>query len=143
MNVSPLGSCALAGTTYDTDRDFVAGRLGFAGVSLNSLDGVSDRDFCIEIASALCILMMHLSWLSEELILWSSWEFKFIELDDAFTTGRDIRRKEHDMAELRAAQQARFRDLITLLTMLKGASGVQQGHAGGTRGDSTPSKLRK
>ena len=83
----PLGSGALAGTTYPLDRDFTAEKLGFAAPCANSLDGVSDRDFCIELASAISICMMHLSRLSEEIILWCSWEFKFIELDDAFTTG--------------------------------------------------------
>jgi len=87
MNVSPIGCCALAGTTYDTDRYFEAEKLGFDGICLNSLDGVSDRDFCAELLSALSILMMHLSRFSEEIILWASWEFKFIELSDAFTTG--------------------------------------------------------
>ena len=82
MNVSPIGSCALAGTTYETDRVFEAERLGFGEVAMNSLDGVSDRDFCLEFMSALSILMMHLSRFSEELVLWSSWEFKFIELSD-------------------------------------------------------------
>ena len=86
----PLGSGALAGTTYPLDRQFTAEKLGFAAPCANSLDGVSDRDFCIELASAISICMMHLSRLSEEIILWCSWEFKFIELDDAFTTGSSI-----------------------------------------------------
>ncbi|HBE13848.1 MAG TPA: argininosuccinate lyase, partial [Clostridiales bacterium] len=77
MNVSPLGSCALAGTTYPIDRAFVADKLGFDGYTLNSLDGVSDRDFCVEIGAALSVVMMHLSRFSEELILWTSWEFGF------------------------------------------------------------------
>ena len=84
MNVSPIGSCALAGTTYDTDRAMEAELLGFGGVCANSMDGVSDRDFCLELMSALSIMMMHLSRLSEELILWSSWEFRFVKLSDAF-----------------------------------------------------------
>ena len=83
LNCSPIGSCALAGTTYDTDRRFEAKALGFDGICLNSLDGVSDRDFCVELLSAFAILMMHLSRFSEEIILWSSWEFKFVELSDA------------------------------------------------------------
>jgi len=87
MNISPIGCCALAGTTYNTDRVFEAQKLGFDGICLNSLDGVSDRDFIAELGSTVSILMMHLSRFSEEIILWSSWEFKFIELSDAYTTG--------------------------------------------------------
>ena len=87
MNYSPIGCCALAGTTYPIDRQFEAYEQGFDGVCRNSLDGVSDRDFCAELMSAIAILMMHLSRFSEEIILWSSWEFKFVELSDAFTTG--------------------------------------------------------
>ena len=90
MNYSPLGSCALAGTTYPTNRDMVAKNLGFDGVCMNSIDGVSDRDYCIELESAFATIMMHLSRLSEEIILWSSWEFKFVELDDSYTTGSSI-----------------------------------------------------
>jgi len=107
----PLGSGALAGTTYQLDRDFTAEKLGFAAPCANSLDGVSDRDFCIELASAISICMMHLSRLSEEIILWCSWEFKFIELDDAFTTGSSImpQKKNPDVTELN-----------TLLVMMKG-----------------------
>ena len=90
MNMSPIGCCALAGTTYDTDRYFEAEKLGFDGICLNSLDGVSDRDFCLELMSAYSILMMHLSRFSEEIILWSSWEFKFVELSNNFTTGSSI-----------------------------------------------------
>ena len=102
MNVSPIGSCALAGTTYDTDRYLEAEKLGFDDITLNSLDGVSDRDFCVELLSAIAILMMHLSRFSEEIILWSSWEFKFIELSSEFTTGSSImpQKKNSDMAEL-------------------------------------------
>ncbi len=123
MNYSPLGCCALAGTTYDTDRYMTANELGFDGVCLNSLDGVSDRDFCVEIASALSILMMHLSRFCEEIILWSSWEFKFVELDDSYTTGSSImpQKKNPDMAELIRGKTGRvYGSLITLLTMLKG-----------------------
>ena len=123
MNRNPLGSCALAGTTYDIDREQTAKTLGFDGVVMNSLDGVSDRDFCIELAAACSTLMMHLSRLSEEVILWSSWEFKFVELDDAFTTGSSImpQKKNSDMAELVRGKTGRvYGDLITLLTMLKG-----------------------
>ena len=123
MNLSPIGCCALAGTTYDTDRNFEAERLGFDGICLNSLDGVSDRDFCAELISALSILMMHLSRFSEEIILWSSWEFKFIELSDAFTTGSSImpQKKNPDMAELVRGKTGRvYGDLMAILTTLKG-----------------------
>ena len=90
MNVSPIGSCALAGTTYNTDRKFEAEKLGFDDIARNSIDGVSDRDFCVELMSALSLLMMHLSRFSEEIILWASWEFKFVALSDAYTTGSSI-----------------------------------------------------
>lgn len=123
MNVSPIGSCALAGTTYNTDRYFEAEKLGFDSVCMNSIDGVSDRDFCAELMSGLSILMMHLSRLSEELVLWSSWEFKFVELSDAFTTGSSImpQKKNSDMAELIRGKTGRvYGDLIGLLTTLKG-----------------------
>ena len=119
----PIGSCALAGTTYNTDREFEAERLGFGGISLNSIDGVSDRDFCLELLSAFSILMMHLSRFSEEIILWSSWEFKFIELDDSYTTGSSImpQKKNPDMAELVRGKTGRvYGDLMALLTTLKG-----------------------
>ncbi len=123
MNVCPLGSAALAGTTYPIDRALTAELLGFDGYTLNSLDGVSDRDFCVELGSALSLLMTHLSRFSEEVILWSSWEFKFVELSDAFTTGSSImpQKKNPDMAELVRGKTGRvYGDLITLLTMLKG-----------------------
>ncbi len=123
MNLSPIGCCALAGTTYHTDRRFEAERLGFDGICLNSLDGVSDRDFCAELLSALSILMMHLSRFSEEIILWSSWEFRFIELSDAYTTGSSImpQKKNPDMAELVRGKTGRvYGDLMALLTTLKG-----------------------
>ena len=123
MNLSPLGCCALAGTTYDTDRNMTAAALGFDGITANSIDGVSDRDFCVELLSAFSVTMMHLSRFSEELIIWSSWEFKFIELDDAFTTGSSImpQKKNSDMAELVRGKTGRvYGDLITILTMLKG-----------------------
>ena len=123
MNQSPIGCCALAGTTYDTDRDFEAAKLGFDGICLNSLDGVSDRDFCVELMSALSVLMMHLSRFSEEIILWSSWEFKFVELSDAYTTGSSImsQKKNPDMAELVRGKTGRvYGDLMALLTTLKG-----------------------
>lgn len=123
MNYSPLGSCALAGTTYDTDRAMTAAALGFNGVCQNSMDGVSDRDFCVEILSALALVMMHLSRFSEEIILWSSWEFKFVELDDGFTTGSSImpQKKNPDMAELVRGKTGRvYGDLMGTLTMLKG-----------------------
>ncbi len=123
MNVSPIGCCALAGTTYDTDRRMEAALLGFDEIALNSLDGVSDRDFCLELLSALSVLMMHLSRLSEELILWASWEFKFIELSDAYTTGSSImpQKRNADMAELTRGKTGRvYGDLMGLLTTLKG-----------------------
>ncbi len=123
MNVSPIGSCALAGTTYATDRRFEAAKLGFDDICRNSLDGVSDRDFCAELLGTLSILMMHLSRFSEELILWSSWEFRFVELSDAFTTGSSImpQKKNPDMAELVRGKTGRvYGDLMALLTTLKG-----------------------
>ena len=123
MNRSPIGCCALAGTTYPTDRAMEAEQLGFDGICMNSLDGVSDRDFCAEFLSALSILMMHLSRLSEELILWTSWEFGFVELSDAYTTGSSImpQKKNSDMAELIRGKTGRvYGDLVGLLTMLKG-----------------------
>ena len=123
MNLSPIGCCALAGTTYDTDRYFEAERLGFDGICLNSLDGVSDRDFCAELMSAIAVLMMHLSRFSEEIILWSSWEFKFVELSAAYTTGSSImpQKKNPDMAELGRGKTGRvYGDLMALLTTLKG-----------------------
>ena len=123
MNISPIGSCALAGTTYDTDRYMEAKELGFDDITLNSLDGVSDRDFCVELLGDIAILMMHLSRFSEEIILWSSWEFKFIELSSDFTTGSSImpQKKNSDMAELVRGKSGRvYGDLMALLTMLKG-----------------------
>ncbi len=123
MNLSPIGSCALAGTTYPTDRHFEAAELGFSGVVENSLDGVSDRDFAVELLSALSLVMVHLSRFAEEIILWSSWEFKFIELSDAYTTGSSImpQKKNPDMAELVRGKTGRvFGDLMALLTTLKG-----------------------
>ena len=123
MNVSPIGSCALAGTTYDTDRRFEAVQLGFDDITMNSIDGVSDRDFCVELMSAIATLMMHLSRFSEEIILWASWEFKFIELSDAYTTGSSImpQKKNPDMAELVRGKTGRvYGDLMAMLTTLKG-----------------------
>ena len=123
MNLSPIGCCALAGTTYDTDRYFEAEKLGFDGICLNSLDGVSDRDFCAELLSVLSILMMHLSRFSEEIILWSSWEFQFVELSNAYTTGSSImpQKKNPDMAELVRGKTGRvYGDLMALLTAFKG-----------------------
>ena len=123
MDVSPIGCCALAGTTYPIDRQYEAKLLGFSQVALNSLDGVSDRDFAVELLGALAILMMHLSRLSEEIILWASWEFKFIELADAYTTGSSImpQKKNPDMAELVRGKTGRvYGDLMALLTTLKG-----------------------
>ncbi len=123
MNYSPLGSCALAGTTYPTDRRAVAKSLNMSGICENSLDGVSDRDFAVELANACALIMMHLSRFSEEIILWSSWEFKFIELDDAYSTGSSImpQKKNPDIAELVRGKTGRvYGNLVTLLTMLKG-----------------------
>ncbi len=123
MNVMPLGSGALAGTTYPLDREFVAKELGFDAVTMNSLDGVSDRDFVIELASCLSMLMMHLSRFSEELILWSSHEFSFVEMDDAFSTGSSImpQKKNPDVAELIRGKTGRvYGHLMGLLTTMKG-----------------------
>ena len=123
LNVSPIGSCALAGTTYPTDRRLEAAELGFDGICQNSIDGVSDRDFGVELLGAFSILMMHLSRFSEEIILWSSWEFKFVELSDAYTTGSSImpQKKNPDMAELVRGKTGRvYGDLMALLTTLKG-----------------------
>ena len=123
MNESPLGACALAGTTYPTDRRMTAAALGFDGPCRNSIDAVSDRDFCVELLSALATVMMHLSRFSEEIILWSSWEFHFVELSDAYTTGSSImpQKKNSDMAELIRGKTGRvYGDLMGTLTMLKG-----------------------
>lgn len=123
LNISPIGSCALAGTTYDTDRMYEAKQLGFYDISLNSMDGVSDRDFAVELLSDIALVMTHLSRLSEEFILWSSWEFHFIELSDKYTTGSSImpQKKNPDMAELVRGKTGRvYGDLIGLLTVLKG-----------------------
>ena len=123
INVSPIGCCALAGTTYDTDRIFEAEKLGFDSVALNSLDGVSDRDFVAEMLFDMAILCMHLSRLSEEIILWSSWEFKFVELSDAYTTGSSImpQKKNSDMAELIRGKTGRvYGELMGILVTLKG-----------------------
>ena len=123
MNVSPLGSGALASTTYPLDRAAAAEALSMDGVTNNSLDGVSDRDFCIELAAALSLVMVHLSRFSEEIILWCSWEFRFVELDDAFSTGSSImpQKKNPDIAELVRGKAGRvFGDLTALLTVMKG-----------------------
>ncbi|MCI6720445.1 MAG: argininosuccinate lyase [Clostridiales bacterium] len=122
MNECPLGSGALAGTTYPIDREFTAQALGFDRPTDNSLDGVSDRDYCIELCAALSILMMHLSRLSEEVIAWCSWEFKFIELDDAYSTGSSImpQKKNPDVCELIRGKTGRvYGALTTLLTFMK------------------------
>ena len=122
-NISPLGSGALAGTTYPLDREFVADQLGMNGVTLCSLDGVADRDFAIEFASACSILMMHLSRMSEEIILYASQEFKFYELDDAYSTGSSMmpQKKNPDVAELTRGKTGRvYGDLISLLVIMKG-----------------------
>ena len=123
MDEMPLGCGALAGTTYPINREFAAGELGFSRVTDNSLDGVSDRDYCMELCGCLSILMVHLSRLSEEIILWCSWEFKFVELDDAFSTGSSImpQKKNPDVCELIRGKAGRvFGDLQTLLVMMKG-----------------------
>ncbi|MCM1024139.1 MAG: argininosuccinate lyase [Prevotella sp.] len=123
MNVMPLGSGALASTTYPIDRRQVSAMLGFDDITRNSLDGVSDRDFCIELCSALSILMMHLSRFSEEIVMWCSWEFKFVELDDAYSTGSSImpQKKNPDITELIRGKTGRvYGDLNTLLVMMKG-----------------------
>ena len=123
MNKSPLGSCALAGTGYNTDRKMCAEELGFDGICLNAEDAVSDRDYCVELMSDFSIIMMHLSRLAEEIILWSSWEFGFVKLDDGFTTGSSImpQKKNPDMAELVRGKTGRvYGDLFAILTILKG-----------------------
>ena len=123
MDSMPLGSCALAGTTYPLDRELTAKLLGFSAVTQNSLDGVADRDFCVELACAISLAMVHLSRFSEEIILWCSWEFKFIEPDDAFSTGSSImpQKKNPDITELIRGKSGRvFGDLTALLTMMKG-----------------------
>ncbi len=125
MDEMPLGSCALAGTTYPIDRNITKELLGFDRITNNSLDGVSDRDYCIEFASCLSIIMIHLSRFSEEIIMWCSWEFKFVELDDAFSTGSSImpQKKNPDIAELVRGKSGRvFGDNMTLLTIMKGIS---------------------
>ncbi|WP_443713293.1 argininosuccinate lyase, partial [Ruminococcus sp.] len=122
-NIMPLGSGALASTTYPINRQRVCDLLGFDEITQNSLDGVSDRDFCIELCSAISLLMMHLSRFSEEIILWCSWEFKFIELDDAYATGSSImpQKKNPDVTELIRGKTGRvYGDLNTLLVMMKG-----------------------
>ena len=122
-NIMPLGSGALASTTYPINRQRVCDLLEFDEITQNSLDGVSDRDFCIELCSAISLLMMHLSRFSEEIILWCSWEFKFIELDDAYATGSSImpQKKNPDVTELIRGKTGRvYGDLNTLLVMMKG-----------------------
>ena len=123
IDVCPIGSCALAGTTYPLDREFEAKELGFSKITENSLDGVSDRDFVIELLSDISIIMMHLSRISEEIILWCSWEFKFIELDDSFSTGSSImpQKKNPDITELIRGKTGRvYGDLFIILTVMKG-----------------------
>jgi len=123
LDTMPLGSGAAFGTTYPIDRQMTAQLLGFTGISQNSIDGVSDRDYALELASALSIFMMHLSRFSEEVILWCSWEFRFLELDDAFSTGSSImpQKKNPDITELIRGKTGRvYGDLTTLLTMMKG-----------------------
>lgn len=123
INIMPLGSCALAGTTLPTDRHYIAELLGFDSISENSMDSVSDRDFAIEFLSCASILMMHISRMAEELILWSSVEFSFIELPDAFTTGSSImpQKKNPDVAELMRGKTGRvYGNLMSLLTTMKG-----------------------
>jgi argininosuccinate lyase len=123
MNTCPLGSCALAGTTYPLDRNLTASLLGFDGPTLNSMDSVSDRDYLIELLSALCTVMMHLSRICEEVIIWNSDEYRFIELDDAYSTGSSImpQKKNPDIAELVRGKTGRvYGALISILTLMKG-----------------------
>ncbi|MGN1480848.1 argininosuccinate lyase [Porcipelethomonas sp.] len=123
MNECPLGSCALAGTTYPINRQMTSDLLGFDRPMENSLDGVSDRDFCVELGCAISLIMTHLSRFSEEIIMWCSWEFKFIELDDAYATGSSImpQKKNPDITELIRGKAGRVNgNLMTLLSMLKG-----------------------
>ncbi len=123
VNVSPIGSCALAGTTFDTDRFYEAELLGFDGVAFNAMDGVSDRDFCAEFIAACALIATHLSRFSEELVLWSGKEFDFIEMTDEFSTGSSImpQKKNPDMAELVRGKTGRvFGDLTAIFTILKG-----------------------
>lgn len=123
VDTCPIGSCALAGTTYKLDREFEAKELGFSKITNNSLDGVSDRDFIIELLGDISIIMMHLSRISEEIILWSSWEFKFVELDDAFSTGSSImpQKKNPDITELIRGKTGRvYGSLMGMLTVMKG-----------------------
>jgi argininosuccinate lyase len=123
LTVLPLGSCALAGTTLPTDRTFVAEELGFRAVSSNSIDAVSDRDFCVEFLSCACICIMHLSRFAEELVLWSTEEFRFLEMSDAFTTGSSImpQKKNPDVAELVRGKTGRiYGNMMSLLTLMKG-----------------------
>jgi argininosuccinate lyase len=123
VNEMPLGSCAIAGTTLPVDREYVAQLLGFDGISQNSIDAVSDRDFALEFLSASALLIMHLSRLADELILWSAEEFKFLELPDSFTTGSSImpQKKNPDVAELIRGKSGRvYGNLVSLLTVMKG-----------------------
>ena len=123
MNYCPLGSGALAGTTYDLDRDYTAELLGFYGPTLNSMDGVSDRDYLIEFLSAMSTIMMHLSRFSEEVIIWNSNEYQFVEIDDAYSTGSSImpQKKNPDIAELVRGKTGRvYGALTSLLTTMKG-----------------------
>ena len=125
MDEMPLGSGALAATTYPIDRQYVCDQLGFAKITENSMDAVSDRDYCMELAADCSILMVHLSRMCEELILWCSWEFRFVELDDAFSTGSSImpQKKNPDVCELIRGKSGRvFGNLMTLLSMQKGLS---------------------
>ena len=123
MNYCPLGSGALAGTTYPLDREYTAELLGFAGPTLNSMDSVADRDYVIELMSALSTIMMHLSRFSEEVIIWNSNEYQFVDIDDAYSTGSSImpQKKNPDMAELIRGKSGRvYGDLMSLLTICKG-----------------------
>ncbi|MBP5493654.1 MAG: argininosuccinate lyase [Lachnospiraceae bacterium] len=123
LNLSPLGAGALCGTTYNLDRDFVAEKLGFDTATFNSMDSVSDRDYLIETLSAISIIMMHLSRFSEEIIIWNSNEYRFVEIDDAYSTGSSImpQKKNPDIAELVRGKTGRtYGDLISLLTTMKG-----------------------
>ena len=123
MNYCPLGAGALAGTTYPLDRSMTASLLGFAGPTLNSMDSVSDRDYLIEFLSALSTVMMHLSRFSEEIITWNSNEYRFVEIDDAYSTGSSImpQKKNPDIAELTRGKTGRvYGALVSILTTMKG-----------------------
>ena len=136
MNYCPLGAGALAGTTYPLDREYTASLLDFYGATRNSMDSVSDRDYVIELLAALSTIMMHLSRFCEEIIVWNTNEYRFVEIDDAYSTGSSImpQKKNPDIAELVRGKTGRVYGapyLPCLTTIERAASGLQQGHAGG------------